>query len=123
LADQMRTAFPTQPADIAVLNGGAIRIDDAFGDTLRWEHIARTFGFPTRVALASIRGADVRGMMERSVSGGPGEGRFLQVSGLKVRFDRSRPEGQRVLEVQVQRVNGWAPLADDSVYVVAAPDY
>ncbi|HKP74406.1 MAG TPA: 5'-nucleotidase C-terminal domain-containing protein [Longimicrobiaceae bacterium] len=123
LADQMRTAFPTRPADIAVLNGGAIRIDDQFGDTLRWEHVARTFGFPTRVALASIHGRDVRGMMERSVSGGIGEGRFLQVSGLKVRFDRSRPEGQRILEVQVQRGTGWAPLADDSVYVVAAPDY
>jgi 2',3'-cyclic-nucleotide 2'-phosphodiesterase (5'-nucleotidase family) len=45
------------------------------------------------------------------------------VSGLKVRFDRGRPEGQRIVDVQVQRGNGWAPLADDSVYVVAVPDY
>jgi 5'-nucleotidase len=123
LADQMRTAFPTRPADIAVLNGGALRIDDQFGGTLRWEHLARSFGFPTRVALASLRGAEVREMFERSVSGGIGEGRFLQVSGAKVRFDRSRPNGQRVLDVQVQRGQGWAPLADDSVYVVAVPDY
>jgi len=123
LADQMRTAFPTQPADIAVLNGGALRIDDVFGDTLRWEHLARTFGFPTRVALVSLRGTDVRGMLERSVSGGEGEGRFLQVSGLRVRFDRARPEGGRVLDVQVQRGAAWAPLAADSVYTVAVPDY
>jgi len=123
LADQMRTAFPTQPADIAVLNGGALRIDDVFGGIIRWEHLARTFGFPTRVALVSLRGADVRGMLERSVSGGVGEGRFLQVSGLRVRFDRSRPEGERVLDVQVQRGAAWAPLAADSVYTVAVPDY
>jgi 5'-nucleotidase/UDP-sugar diphosphatase len=123
LADQMRTAFPTRPADVAVLNGGAMRIDDAFGDTIRWEHLARTFGFPTRVALVSLRGTDVRGMLERGVSGGPGEGRFLQVSGVRVRFDRSRPEGERVLDVQVQRGEAWAPLAADSVYVVAVPDY
>lgn len=123
LADQMRTAFPTRPADIAVLNGGALRIDDVIGGTLRWEHLARSFGFPTRVALVSLRGTDVRGMLERSVSGGPGEGRFLQVSGLRVRFDRGRPEGSRVLDVQVQRGTAWAPLADDSVYVVAVPDY
>lgn len=123
LADQMRTAFPTQPADIAVLNGGALRIDDVFGGTLRWEHLARTFGFPTRVALVSLRGADVRGVLERSVSGGIGEGRFLQLSGLRVRFDRSRPEGERIVDVQVQRGSAWAPLAADSVYTVAVPDY
>jgi 5'-nucleotidase / UDP-sugar diphosphatase len=124
LADQMRAAFPTVPADVAVLNGGAIRIDDVFGGEIRWEHLARTFGFPTRVGLVSLRGRDLREtVLERSVSGGRGEGRFLQVSGLKVRFDRSRPEGQRILDVQVQRGGGWAPLADDSVYVVAVPDY
>jgi 5'-nucleotidase len=123
LADQMRTAFPTQPADIAVLNGGALRIDDVFGGTIRWEHLARTFGFPTRVALVSLRGTEVRGMLEHSVSGGQGEGRFLQVSGLRVRFDRSRAEGARILDVQVQRGGAWAPLAADSVYTVAVPDY
>jgi 5'-nucleotidase len=124
LADQMRTAFPTATADIAVLNGGAIRIDDVLlPGEIRWEHLARTFGFPTRVGLVSLRGSDVRGMLENSVSGGRGEGRFLQVSGLKVRFDRSRPEGQRVLEVRVQQDSAWAPLDDARVYRVAAPDY
>ncbi|HEX8244362.1 MAG TPA: 5'-nucleotidase C-terminal domain-containing protein [Longimicrobium sp.] len=124
LADQMRTVFPTMPADVAVLNGGALRIDDVFGGEIRWEHLARSFGFPTRVGLVSLRGRDLREtVLEHSVSGGRGEGRFLQVSGLKVRFDRSRPEGQRILDVQVQRGTGWAPLADDSVYVVAVPDY
>jgi 5'-nucleotidase len=123
LADLSRGLFVGKTADIGVLNGGAIRIDDAFGDTLRWEHLARTFGFPTRIGLVSLRGADVRGMLEHSVSGGRGEGRFLQVSGVRMRYDRSRPEGQRVLDVQVRRGDAWAPLADDSVYVVAAPDY
>jgi len=124
LADQMRTAFPTRPADVAVLNGGALRIDDVFGDTLRWEHLARSFGFPTRVALVTLKGSDLRSrVLENSVSGGRGEGRFLQVSGLKVTFDRGRPEGERVLDVQVRRGDGWAPLANDSSYVVAVPDY
>ena len=124
LADQMRTAYPTRPADVAVLNGGALRIDDVFGDTIRWEHLARTFGFPTRVALVTLRGADLRArVLENGVSGGRGEGRFLQVSGLKVTFDRSRPDGQRILDVRVQRGASYVPLADDSTYVVAVPDY
>jgi 5'-nucleotidase len=57
------------------------------------------------------------------VSGGRGEGRFLQVSGLRFAFDRSRPEGGRVTRVEIQRDSGYVPLQDDSVYVVAVPDY
>jgi 2',3'-cyclic-nucleotide 2'-phosphodiesterase (5'-nucleotidase family) len=124
LADQMRTAFPDVRADVAVLNGGAIRIDDEFSGPIRWEHVARTFGFPTRVGLVWLRGRDLRQLvLEQAVSGGRGEGRFLQVSGLKFRFDRSLPVGRRVLDVQVQSGAGWAPLDDARVYVVAVPDY
>ena len=124
LADQMRAAFPTVPADVAVLNGGAIRIDDVIEGEIRWEHLARTFGFPTRVALVWLRGRDLREtVLERSVSGGHGEGRFLQVSGLRFSFDRARPVNQRVTAVEVRRGDGWEPLDDDRVYVVAVPDY
>jgi 5'-nucleotidase len=124
LADQMRGAFPDVRADVAVLNGGAIRIDDAFEGDVRWEHLARTFGFPTRVGLVWLRGKDLREtVLERGVSGGRGEGRFLQVSGVKFRFDRRRPVGQRVVEAQVQQGDAWVPLDDARTYVVAVPDY
>jgi 5'-nucleotidase / UDP-sugar diphosphatase len=123
LTDRMRTVFPSIETDLAVLNGGAIRIDDVFSDTIRYEHLARTFGFPTRVGVVWIRGRDVRAMLEHSVSGGRGEGRFLQLSGLRVHFDRGRPEGERVLDVQVRRGTGWAPLNEAELYAVAVPDF
>lgn len=124
LADVMRTAFPTVPADVAVLNGGAIRIDDTFEGEIRWEHLARTFGFPTRVGLLWLRGRDLRQtLLEHSVAGGRGEGRFLQVSGLRFTFDRARPPGSRVTSVEVGGGDRWAPLEDERVYVVAVPDY
>jgi len=124
LADLMRTAYPTVPADVGVLNGGAIRIDDVVTGEIRWEHLARTFGFPTRVALVWLTGRDLREqVLERGVSGGRGEGRFLQVSGLRFAFDRSRPPGQRVTGVEIRRGEGYEPLDDARVYVVAVPDY
>lgn len=124
LADVMRTAYPTIPADVAVLNGGAIRIDDVITGEIRWEHLARTFGFPTRVALVWLTGRDLKEtVLERSVSGGRGEGRFLQVSGLRFTFDRSRPVGQRVTQVEIRRGDAYEPLSDTRVYVVAVPDY
>lgn len=124
LADQMRGAFPDLRADVAVMNGGGIRVDDAFQGEIRWEHLARTFGFPTRVGLVWLRGRDLREqLLERGVSGGRGEGRFLQVSGVKFRFDRRRPVGQRVTQVQVQQGDAYVPLDDGRLYVVAVPDY
>jgi 5'-nucleotidase len=123
LTDLMRTAFPKVPTDIAVLNGGAIRLDDVVQGELRFEHLLRTFGFPTRVGLVWLKGVDVRRMLEQSVSGGRGEGRFLQVSGLRFTFDRSRPTRSRVLSVEVEKDGKLAPLDDAATYVVAVPDY
>lgn len=126
LAERARGAFLGVPADVGVVNGGAIRIDDAFSDTIRFEHLARTFGFPTRIGLVWLRGGDLREtLLERSVSGGRGEGRFLQVSGVRFRFSRARPVGDRVCpDVQVQRPDGsWAALEEERVYTVAVPDY
>ena len=124
LADVMRRAYPDIPADVAVLNGGAIRIDDAIEGDIRWEHLARTFGFPTRVGLVWLRGRDLREtVLERGVSGGRGEGRFLQVSGLRFTFDRTLPAGRRVTGVDIRRGDAWEPLDDARVYVVAVPDY
>lgn len=124
LADVMRSAYPDIPVDVAVLNGGAIRIDDTFSGDIRWEHLARTFGFPTRVALVWLHGRDLkRTLLEHSVSGGRGEGRFLQVSGVQFTFNREREPGSRVGEVRVQQEGEWVPLDEDRIYVVAVPDY
>lgn len=124
LTDVMRGAFPDFPADVAVLNGGAIRVDDAFQGPVRWEHLARTFGFPTRVGLVWLKGKDLREtVLERSVSGAKGEGRFLQLSGARFTYDRSREPGDRVTEVRVREGDGWAPLDERRVYLVAVPDY
>lgn len=124
LTDLMRGAFPDVRADVAVLNGGALRLDDVVQGELRFEHLLRTFGFPTRVGLVWLRGRDLRqGVLEHAVSGGRGEGRFLQVSGLRFAFDRRRAAGDRVTRVEVRQGDAWTPLQDDAVYVVAVPDY
>jgi 5'-nucleotidase len=124
LADQMRNAFGALRADIAVLNGGAIRIDDSFSGAIRFEHLWRTFGFTTRVGYVWLRGRDVRReILEHSVAAEPGDGRFLQVSGLKFEFDRSAAPGRRVGSVKVQQGEDWPDLKDDQIYIVAVPDY
>lgn len=123
LVDLMRNAFPELRADVAFLNSGTLRIDDTFGGEIRWEHLERTFGFPTNIGLVWLRGSDLRELvLERSVEG-IGEGPFLQLSGMRFAYDRSRPAGDRVTRVEIQRGDGWAPLADDSVYVASTSSF
>ncbi len=124
LADLMRNAFGNMRADVAVLNGGAIRIDDNFSGEIRFEHLWRTFGFATRVGYVWLKGKDLKqDLLEHSVAAEPGNGRFLQVSGLKFEFDWRQPASKRVRNVQVASGAGWAELNDNQIYIVAVPDY
>ncbi len=124
LTDQMRTAFGSMRADAAILNGGAIRLDDNFSGEIRFEHLWRTFGFATRIGYVWLRGKDLRqDILEHGVATEPGDGRFLQVSGLKFEFDRRAEPGKRVRNVKVQQGGDWADLNDDQIYIIAVPDY
>ncbi|NMO18492.1 bifunctional metallophosphatase/5'-nucleotidase [Pyxidicoccus fallax] len=124
LTDLMRAEPGAPKADIAVLNGGLLRLDDRVQGPLRGEHLERTLGFPAPVCRVRLTGDAIRRMLENSVSGGYGEGRFLQVSGLKYSFNRERPPGSRVTSVQVLGgPQGAAPLEEGRSYVVAANSF
>ncbi|NIL95529.1 MAG: hypothetical protein GTO71_14140, partial [Woeseiaceae bacterium] len=58
IADQMRTAFGHPPTDLAFLNSGSLRIDDFIADDIRYEDIARTFGFSSFLRVLPIAGEE-----------------------------------------------------------------
>jgi len=68
------------------------------------------------VVVMSLRGAKVLEALEQSVSFHPQKSSgFLQVSGIRFRFDAGRPRGKRVTSVTV----GGAPLEAAASYNVA----
>lgn len=124
IADGMRRAYRNVPADIAVINGGALRIDDNFCNEVRFEHLERSIAFETPVTYVKLSGKNLRkDILEHSVGGKLGDGRFLQVSGVRFRFDRGQRDGERIFDVEVQRGKKWEPLRDDKTYVVAVPSF
>jgi 2',3'-cyclic-nucleotide 2'-phosphodiesterase (5'-nucleotidase family) len=132
LADQMRLAFDSdEPADVAVLNSGTIRIDDAFSGYIAFEHLLRTFFFSAQIRHVSITGRDlVRYVLEHGVSASnadhtlkPGDGRFLQVSGLRYCFDPDQPTGTRIKMAQIDRDDTWQPIDSTEVYRLAVSDF
>jgi 5'-nucleotidase / UDP-sugar diphosphatase len=123
IADQMRAALPgNKPADIAIINGGSIRIDDVLCNQVRLEELERTFPYGTNVIFVKLTGADIRDKILRPVvSSKFGDGSFLQVSGLQFKFDRQTNTLDRNIKVQTNK--GLVDLNDKTSYTVATPEY
>ena len=132
LADALRQRFKT---DFGFVNGGAVRINDDIpaGGPIRAYELEGIFYFPNRGVAFEVTGAQVLDMLRNSVERAEiGEGRFLQVSGLRFRF-RAVPgsgEGARrrfTLEAKDVEVgtlgSGFQPLDLARRYTAASLDY
>ncbi len=123
IVDQMRTAFGEPVADLAFINGGTLRIDDMTDGDILFEDIGRTFGFSSFLRHTTVTGAEFRQIIEAGYRGSGGtQGCFPQVSGFRVRVDRSRNEGNRIVSLQVPTEYGWDEIDANKEYMVV-PDF
>ncbi len=124
IADVARFAFGEPKADFAFINGGSIRIDDYIADDITYEDIARTFGFPSQVRRIELSGAEFKVLMEAGYRGaGRSEGYFPQISGFRVCVDRSKPDFERIVSLQVDSTNGWAEIDPQHDYTLILPNF
>jgi 2',3'-cyclic-nucleotide 2'-phosphodiesterase (5'-nucleotidase family) len=124
LTDAMRTASREIPIDIAVLNGGSIRVDDTICERINFENFERTFAYPTPIVLVEITGKDLREhVLENSVGSKRGDGRFLQVSGVSFRREPTSDGKMVIKDLQIQSDKGQTPFDDNKPYVVAVNQY
>ncbi|XP_068608204.1 snake venom 5'-nucleotidase-like [Brachionichthys hirsutus] len=114
-----------------MLNSGVIRsaINERYKNgSITMEEILNVLPFGNTIDLAQIKGSTVKKAFEHSVhryGGLPGE--FLQVSGIKVEYDLSKPVNQRVASVSMRctecRVPKYEPLDPEKTYTVAMPSF
>ena len=124
LTDTMRKVYPGMNVDVAVLNGGSIRLDDTICDRITFENLERTFAYPAPVVLIKLKGEELRKyILEESVGSKRGDGRFLQISGVSFRRDFSAKGGEILKDLQMQSAKGSVPFSDTKTYVVAVNDY
>jgi 5'-nucleotidase / UDP-sugar diphosphatase len=107
-------------AEVALLNSGTLRLEKVIPPgPVTNHHIESIFPFPdqTRIVTFALTGAQLRRVLEHSVSNGVlGTGGFLQVSGLSFRFDPARRSGNRVLG-DIGRDRGGVLSPSDTVRV------
>ena len=117
LADAMREQMQT---DVAMINGGSIRINDNIppGPITKYD-MEGVFYFTNRIIATTVTGEDLLEMLRNSVSrADAGDGRFLQVSGVK--FTYRAP--QFTIEPSAVLVGG-RPLDVHARYTVATVDF
>ena len=123
VADATLARVKDQGITIAFANSGGLRASIDAGDVSMGE-VLTVLPFQNTVATFQLKGEDIRAALENGVSQiDDGAGRFMQVSGLKYSFDRSKPAGSRIVSVEVKDGETFVPLDPAKTYIVAANNY
>lgn len=112
VADVMRE---TTGVEVAFTNAGGLRDDLPAGEVTRGD-VLDALPFENTVVTMSLTGGAVRRVLEQGITLERG---MIQVSGLRARYDPSRPPGQRLVDVRV----GGEPLDEDRVYRIATNSF
>jgi 2',3'-cyclic-nucleotide 2'-phosphodiesterase (5'-nucleotidase family) len=105
------------PTYVAMQNGGGIRASIDAGDITLGE-VLTVLPFGNNLVTLDLTGEEILAALEHSVSA-PGAGGFMQVSGLKFKYDQAKPVGERVWQVEALTANGYEELQLDQTYRIA----
>src|SRR5262249_49338678 len=125
IADGMRARAGSE---LALIAGGSVRDGIAAHAPVTYGTVYRVLPFTALLCRVTLKGTDLLEALEHGVSryGGSGSGRFLQVAGLRYRFDPRNPIGRRVVLVEIEsadRPGTFAPLDAEREYTVALDSY
>lgn len=109
---------------IAMINAGSFRADAVeLPGKITQQTLGAILPFTDYAVLTEYTGRHVLRVLEHGVGKYPTlHGRFLQVSGIKFKFDPQQPEGSRVVPSSVEMLGTddlYRPLELDAVYRVA----
>lgn len=114
IADAQRAAAPG--TDFALMNSGGVR-RDLYPGAVTYNDLFELQPFANNVVLVRLNGEQLKDVMEKLVAGAR-PGGF--VSGLLIRYDPQRKNGERIL--QLQRSDG-SPILPQENYLLALTDY
>jgi 5'-nucleotidase/UDP-sugar diphosphatase len=112
VADAYRTVLN---ADFAFQNTGGVRADISPGPITRRD-LLTVSPFGNQMVLVNMKGSLLKAILEDKLTG---QGGGIFISGGKVRYDLSRPDGDRIVDFTI----GGQPFDPDKTYKVALTDY
>ncbi|HEY4552870.1 MAG TPA: 5'-nucleotidase C-terminal domain-containing protein [Bacillaceae bacterium] len=120
IADSMLAkARESVDADIAMQNGGGIRASIPQGEITLGD-VLTVMPFGNTLVTVDLTGEQVVQALEHSVSNiENAAGQFMQVSGIRFKYDISMSAGERVHSVEVSTDQGYKPIDLSKLYTVA----
>eukprot|EP00794_Sanderia_malayensis_P019052 gene19052-20965_t len=112
---------------VALWNGGGVRsaIDKSHNETITYGDVLLALPFGNTADIIEIKGEYLLLALEHAVTKWNPKapaGKFLQMSGMRVKYDLSKPENNRVVEARIRcttcRVPKFEPLNKQKVYKV-----
>ncbi|MDP9836164.1 5'-nucleotidase [Neorhizobium huautlense] len=123
LADAQLDRVKDQGITLSIQNGGGLRASIDAGDVTMGE-VLTVLPFQNTIATFQLKGSDVVAALENGVSQiDEGAGRFAQVAGMKYSFDKSKPAGSRVSDVQVKEGDVFVAIDPAKTYGVVTNNY
>lgn len=106
-------------ADIALTNGGGIRVQVKAGDITK-KDLYSILPFPNTIVVLNATGKQIVEAIENGVSQvESGAGRFPQISGMSFRYNPALPAGKRVIELKI----GGQPVDANKTYKLVTNDF
>ncbi|XP_065671099.1 snake venom 5'-nucleotidase isoform X5 [Hydra vulgaris] len=115
--------------DASIWNAGGLRssISKKRNETITLEDIYTVLPFGNTAQIALIPGDVLKKVFEWSVSGlNEYAGRYLQVSGIRMRYNSKMPVDKRIIELLIscrKCSSGYEPVDDKKIYKIVAPNY
>ena len=122
ITDALYEDAKKQGAQITFENRGGMRARIERG-AVSEETVQEMLPFDNFLTIATVDGATLHKVLEHSVSKSLG-GKFFDVHGLKIAYDRNLPVGQRIVFALAQDKDcQWQPIRDDEHYRIAVNSY
>lgn len=123
VADALLDRTRGQGVTAAITNGGGLRASIDAGPVTMGE-VVTVLPFQNTVSTFQLKGADLVAALENGLSQiEEGGGRFPQVAGMKLSFDKSKPAGSRVVSVEMKEGDAFTALDPARVYTLASNNF
>lgn len=110
-------------ADIAMNNGGGIRVTVKAGDITKGD-LKNLLPFDNTLEVVRVTGEQIRDLLEACVQELPEKsGDFPQVSGIRFRVDTTAVPRVSNIEVLSRKTGKYEPLVSDKTYTLGTTDY
>jgi 2',3'-cyclic-nucleotide 2'-phosphodiesterase (5'-nucleotidase family) len=92
---------------IALQNGGGVRTTVKAGD-ITLANVFAVLPFGNTLAIMDLKGSEIKEALEHGVKTAPvtANGAFLQVAGMKFKYDSKKPAGEKVHSIEVKGQDG-----------------